>query len=342
MRSIPFKLPNKYWYSIVVHISYGFAFGSITWILTSCGKPTIDCDPNKELPRRITYTKVCEPHLGVMPTIDCSEGVLIPLTVNGEDVWKPQDNFDCDHHSMQEGQCMPGATVVRKIGKDAAGNPLNHVVWLGFCRPEQLDEFDGPGSLVVDVVPNIDIIGYNSETGATCMLATDVGGIPKDTSEGTPWKAEGILPGSDDPRFDEMVKLERTEECAECHQSTPFIHSPWIDGARMPDNPEEPVVPIVSGPNAPYWLLGTDHRRILTPHIENNGCVSCHRFPSRTEALFRENGWEASEHMPPNDPGSLNEDHQAMLNCLQTGPENTPGCDWISPPAGECEGEIAQ
>ena len=306
------------------------------FVLSGCGRPTITCDPNEDLPRRLTFAEVCEPHLGVMPEIDCSEGVVVPLTVDGEAVWQPQDDFDCDHHSMQFGQCMPGATLVRKTGQDADGNALDHVVWLGFCRPEFVDEEGGR-----EVVPNIDIIGYNSINGATCMLATDEG-VPQDVSGTAPWKAEGVMPGSTDPRFDDLVELERTKECAECHQSNPFIHNDWIDGARMPENPDEPVVPIVSGPDAPYWLLGTDHRRLLTPHIEGNGCVSCHRFPSRTEALFRENGWVAAEHMPPHDPGSLSEDYAAMLACVENDPANTPGCDWVAPPAGECEGERAQ
>lgn len=320
------------------------SIGSVASLLalSACGSPSLTCDPNQELPRRATFAALCEPHLGVMPEIDCSEGVRIPLTVDGQEVWRPRDDFDCDHHSMQFGQCMPGATVVRKTGQDAQGNALDHVVWLGFCRPEPADEFDGPGSLNVQVVPSIDIIGYNAESGATCMLATDSGGVLTEVSEDTPWKAEGVMPGSADPRFDELVDLERTDECAECHQSNPFIHSPWIDGARMPNDPDQPVVPLVAGANAPYWLLGTDHRVVLTPHIEGNGCVSCHRFPSRTEALFRENGWVAAEHMPPHDPGSLAEDYDAMLACVAAGPENTPGCDWLAPPAGACEGETAQ
>ena len=110
----------------------------------------------------------------------------------------------------------------------------------------------------------------------------------------------------------------------------------------MPDNPEEPVVPLVLGPDTPYWLIGADHSELLTPHIEGNGCVSCHRFPSRTEELFSSNGWVADEHMPPHDPGSLSEDHAEMLACVEAGPENTPGCEWVAPPAGECEGETVQ
>ena len=309
--------------------------------LSGCG-PKPSCDPNQELPRKLSFAEHCEPHLGVMPEIDCSEGVLVPLTVDGEEVWRPRDDFNCDHHSMQFGQCMPGATVVRKTGQDADGNALEHVVWLGFCRPEPTDEFDGPGSLISEVVPNIDIIGYNAENGATCMLATDSGGVPVEVSEDTPWSSEGVMPGSTDPRFDELVDLEKAEECAECHQSNPFIHSPWIDGARMPDNPEEPVVPLVLGPDTPYWLIGADHSELLTPHIEGNGCVSCHRFPSRTEELFSSNGWVADEHMPPHDPGSLSEDHAEMLACVEGGPEITPGCEWVAPPAGECEGETVQ
>ena len=300
--------------------------------LSACGDPQPTCDPNAGLPPTLSFAEHCEPHLGVMPEIDCSEGVLVPLTQDGEAVWQPRDDFDCDNHSMQHGQCMPGATVVRKTGQDRRGDVLDHVVWLGFCRPEPSEE--DPQA----VVPNIDIIGYNAITGATCMLATDEG-VPHDASGTAPWTSQGVMPSSTDPRFEELVELERTEECAECHHAGPFIHNDWIDGARMPDDPDEPVVPIVSGPNAPYWLVGTAHGRLATPHIDGNGCVSCHRFPSRTLELFQSNGWVAAEHMPPHDPGSLSGDYEAMLACVESGPENTPGCEWVVPAAGACEGE---
>ena len=44
--------------------------------------------------------------------------------------------------------------------------------------------------------------------------------------------------------------------------------------------------------------------------------------------------------MPPNDPGSLSVDLRQLLDCWVNGPENTPGCDWIVPPAGDSMGRV--
>ena len=40
------------------------------------------------------------------------------------------------------------------------------------------------------------------------------------------------------------------------------------------------------------------------------------------------------------EPGSLAKDYQARLSCWTNGPEGTPGCDWIVPPGGACEGGV--
>ena len=44
--------------------------------------------------------------------------------------------------------------------------------------------------------------------------------------------------------------------------------------------------------------------------------------------------------MPPHDPGGLKEDFQQLLEAWKNGPENTPDCDWIIPPAGDCESRV--
>ena len=37
--------------------------------------------------------------------------------------------------------------------------------------------------------------------------------------------------------------------------------------------------------------------------------------------------------MPSDDPGSLKEDCRELLEAWKNGPEKTPGCNWIIPPA---------
>ncbi len=77
-----------------------------------------------------------------------------------------------------------------------------------------------------------------------------------------------------------------------------------------------------------------------TIRIEGNGCLRCHRIGMKTLEEFMGDGWDPNEHMPPRNPGSLSNDFQELLECWTNGPENTPGCDWVIPPAGNCEGQV--
>ncbi len=118
----------------------------------------------------------------------------------------------------------------------------------------------------------------------------------------------------------------------QCHQADPFIHNWFIDAARLPNG--ETVVPY-SGPDSPYYVIGASDWDMRTIHIEGNGCLDCHRIGMKTVEEFVGDGWDPKKHMPPYDPGSLNEDFLELLEAWKNGPENTPACDWIIPPAGD-------
>ena len=55
---------------------------------------------------------------------------------------------------------------------------------------------------------------------------------------------------------------------------------------------------------------------------------------------FEVGGWDPNDHMPPYDPGSLRDHFDELMDCWENGPENTPGCDWIIPRAGDTPGRI--
>ena len=279
------------------------------------------------------YAKMCEPHLGVVPTVDCGAGVPIPITVDGVEVFENPGLHGCDNPSLQMGDCMPGSSVQRHAGTDSAGSPLPEVTWLSFCRHDGRGEYFG-----FEVGNSVQLIGYNEQTGATCFFES--GDNSPWTSVGENNRLIGVLPGANDPEFDDAYSVPGDTQCVQCHQSDPFIHNPWIKGATLPENPDEPVVPIVHGPNSPYFVVGGGHWDMRTIHIENNGCQSCHRVAMETLAEFTGDGWEPNEHMPPLNPGSMADDLEALMTCWTQGPENTPGCDWVTPPAGECEGEV--
>ena len=53
------------------------------------------------------YAAMCELELGVAPTVDCGAGVLIPITVDGVEVFEDPGLHECDKASLQVGDCMP-------------------------------------------------------------------------------------------------------------------------------------------------------------------------------------------------------------------------------------------
>jgi hypothetical protein len=147
----------------------------------------------------------------------------------------------------------------------------------------------------------------------------------------------GRLPAPGDPDFDEAF-LPAPAPCSECHHNDPFIHNSWIDGARLPGDPSQPVLPVLATPTSPYWVVGGPDWDLRTPHIDGNTCVACHRMGTATVDLFESLGAiDINETMPPSDPGSARADLDALQACWADGPDDTPGCEWDNPPGAYCE-----
>ena len=317
---------------------------------------SVGCDPAAEPPPAATeacipggtpqglpstareYVAMCEPSLGVPPAFDCAAGVTVPITVDGVEVNEPLAPFACDAPSLQEGECVPGSTIQRHAGTTRDGQPRPEVTWVQFCRNEA--GVDDEGS-VTWAFTGAQMLGYNMETGATCYFELNHGGQDQWVGRDDEFRAVGVLPSHDDPAFDDAFIPPTNSQCVQCHQNDPFVHNPWIDGARMPDDPEEPVLPTITDPKAPHYVVGGSYWDMRTLHIEGNACLSCHRVGMETELLFRENGWDVNTHMPPSAPGSMANDWQALRDCWERGPENTPGCEWRVAPAGGCDERVA-
>ena len=120
-------------------------------------------------------------------------------------------------------------------------------------------------------------------------------------------------------------------QCVQCHQNEPFITNSFINAAKIPGTREN-VVPILDQ-DSPYYVIGGENWDMRTIHIKGNGCFDCHRVGMNTMTMFMKNGWDPNEHMPPHDPGSLADDLQELLDVWWKGPDNTPGAEWIIPPA---------
>ncbi len=284
------------------------------------------------------YAKMIEPELGVPPVIDCGAGVEIPIYVDGVKTIGDPGIHKCDDASLQMGDCMSGSSLQRHEGVAADGTPLPHIVWVSFCRHDGRDDVFG-----FDVGDSAQMIGYNTVTGATAFFesANNREWVKIDPETN---RMLGVMPWIDDPEnFNKAFATPGATQCTQCHQADPFINNPWLDGARLPSDPKQSVVPKLAGRgknNRPYYTIGGSDWDLRTIHIEDNGCLNCHRMGMKTIEEFMGDGWHPNEHMPPRRPGKLSEDFQELLDCWQNGPENTPGCDWIIPPAADCETQV--
>ena len=270
----------------------------------------------------LAYAEECAEALGPVPGFDCSEGVVVPITVDGLPVDTDQPGSNCDAPSIVEGDCNAGTRVGRIEGTTSSGTPNDEVVWAYLCR-----KYDGI----------VQLIGHNTESGATCFFESNWDVVDRSESlsleEGL---VVGSIPAPSDPEYAAVWKPPAEvaiQACWSCHLADPYVHTPYVDGARLPEDPSQPVIPEVGGIDSSYFLVGDvyedteDYLRTL--HIDGNGCVSCHRFSDPRSFSFGGGPtYEVNEHMPPSDPGSMAADFQALLDCADAGPEDTPDCEW--------------
>ena len=286
----------------------------------------------------LAYARMIEPALGVPPTVDCGANVEMPIYVNGAKTVGNPGLHQCDNPSLQIGDCMSGSSVQRYVGKDADGSTRHDVVWVSFCR------HDGRGDVYdFDIPDSVQMIGYNKVTGATAFF---------ESADNTEWtyadpetnRLMGKLPGIDDPEAFDRAYVRAETQCVACHQADPFVHNPFIDGAKRAHAPNQTVVPRIGGrksrSNTPYYVIGGSDWDMRTIHIEGNECLGCHRIGMKTVEEFMGDHWHPDRHMPPHEPGSLTGDFEELLACWTNGPENTPGCDWVIPPAGDCPSQV--
>ena len=274
------------------------------------------------------YAKMVEPELGVPPRIDLGQGVEIPLYVDGV---KTQGNLgnSCDNPSRLGKGCISGSVLQRHEGRTADGKPLPDVLWVSFGRNSS---FAHNGS--VKVLGSVQMIGYHEKTGATAFFESSDAIDPWASVDPETDRLLGVMPWIDEPKeFNRAFRTPGNIQCVECHQNDAFIHNSFIDAAKIPGTDETVVPKLELDGDSPYYVIGGDHWDMRTIHIEGNGCFECHRVGVGTMKLFMRYGWDPNEYMPPHDPGSLADDLQELLDAWRKGPDNTPGAEWIVPPA---------
>lgn len=103
-----------------------------------------------------------ETKLGPIPTFNCEEGILLPIYVEGVEVFEDQPKHACDNPDL-DGDCLVGSRIGRIVGANEDGSPRTEVIWVFFCR--RGDNF-------------AQMIGHNTITGKTAFLELKDGYLP--------------------------------------------------------------------------------------------------------------------------------------------------------------------
>ena len=64
------------------------------------------------------YAAMCELELGVAPVVDCGAGVLIPITVDGVEVFEDPGLHECDNASLQSRRLHAGLEPAALRGQE--------------------------------------------------------------------------------------------------------------------------------------------------------------------------------------------------------------------------------
>ena len=213
---------------------------------------------------------------GSYETYNCLDSTEIPMTAtdaNGN-VTKPQMGTlsKCDKPEYIYSLCEAGPRVAEKTNDQGTH-------WVLLCRKSI-------GGLASDQYNDIAMIGHNPFTGKTCFFQnalyskTDGGHVPHPADHE---KSQNLWSGV-------HGGLGSGIECNHCHDNDPFIHSPWIDGAK--DAQGNPVIPkmgidpdfAIGANDTPYSIVNLhgqnwrQEKQLVS--AEANACLRCHRIGS--------------------------------------------------------------
>ena len=132
------------------------------------------------------------------------------------------------------------------------------------------------------------MIGTNPKTGRTCFFQNSIGS-GKDGSK--------VPHPADIEKSTAVWSTNVQNYCSgTCHGESPFVHSPWIDGAKRANG--KPIIPkagehpdfLISDLSAPYNIVAADKLGFDIPKQlvsdEVGACNNCHRLAGGTLKNF--------------------------------------------------------
>ena len=223
-------------------------------------------------------------------TVSCMEiGTPIPSTIDGVPQTEHKTRL-CDNPQYIYSHCEADATSGEHNGPRVAharNDKGTH--WVLLCRKSHnaMGRFE-----------DMAMIGHNPFTGQTCFFQNQLpfGEDPKPSNDGTkiPHPADNVSSEASPQQWGDLwggiqggIGPSGGIQCQGCHSTDPFIHTPWIDGAKNPDGTS--VIPkmgenpdFVEGYKSPYRILDAEDQGWTSPkHLvseEAAPCTKCHRI----------------------------------------------------------------
>jgi hypothetical protein len=224
----------------------------------------------------LVYARECAQKIGPIPAFDCRTGTLVPITVNGKVPAAYRAQMTCDRPSLlpppsdenTDGQCVPNsrALVLRDDGK---------VQISAFCRQKKIRPAD---TFLYD---EVDIVAHSVETGSTCWFQAQAA-LPLSAGKGldgrrVPPPDEATPPAGQKAARDFWNPPAKTASanCGTCHDSDPFMYSPFI--GQTGQMPRDPLGLYAND-------IGEDFKKWPKPlslSTRGNTCTGCHRIGSQ-------------------------------------------------------------
>lgn len=216
------------------------------------------------------YGRECAQLIAEIPPFNCLDGEIVPITVNGKTPETYSRHMRCDkpaylpYPKETDGQCTP-YTRIRAVRDDDIQMVL-------YCRRMYIRPPDDPR------FDSIEAIMHNVKTGSTCFfISKNYGEKPEgDDGRRVPPPTEEIPPEG----FISAKELWASPQqvvnhgCINCHDSDPWMHTPWIDQtAQVPSDPWGFHSVDVGGPFVAW-------PKPMSVSTRGNSCTGCHRIGS--------------------------------------------------------------
>jgi hypothetical protein len=167
------------------------------------------------------YGKMCAIAIRELPPFNCHDGVVIPITVNGQTPTRYTPNMDCDRPSLlpldnAQGECIPFSRVLDLSVSDAQVAVLCRQKEIRSAKSRWFDE--------------IDIVAHNADNGSTCWFQAQ--GQPGKPINGS--NVPSPMTNKSKSDYQQAMALWNSpakvhqDGCGYCHDNDPFMFSSFI------------------------------------------------------------------------------------------------------------------